>query len=55
MFLWFCFFDMVKFVFICYYDCMFKGFGVCGGYGVMVDDIFVVFYMLFVFVFWCLF
>ncbi|CAJ0902115.1 hypothetical protein R20233_04718 [Ralstonia sp. LMG 32965] len=51
-FLWFRFFDMVKPAPIRYYDRTLKGFGVRGGYGVMVDDILAAFYTLLVFALW---
>jgi phosphatidylglycerophosphatase A len=51
-FVWFRFFDMVKPAPIRYYDRSLKGFGVRGGYGVMVDDILAAFYTLLVFALW---
>ena len=51
-FLLFRFFDMVKPAPIRYYDRTLKGFGVRGGYGVMVDDILAAFYTLLVFALW---
>ncbi|AXV73074.1 phosphatidylglycerophosphatase A [Ralstonia solanacearum] len=51
-FLWFRFFDMVKPAPIRYYDRALKGFGLRGGYGVMVDDILAAFYTLLVFALW---
>lgn len=51
-FFWFRFFDMVKPAPIRYYDRTLKGFGVRGGYGVMVDDILAAFYTLLVFALW---
>lgn len=46
------FFDMVKPAPIRYYDRTLKGFGLRGGYGVMVDDILAAFYTLLVFALW---
>ena len=51
-FIWFRFFDMVKPAPIRYYDRTLKGFGMRGGYGVMVDDILAAFYTLLVFALW---
>lgn len=48
VFVVFCFFDMFKLLLICYFDCCLKG-----GFGIMVDDLVVVFMMLFVIVLWC--